>query len=244
MRALSSLELLDVWEQGKEQRPARRARLLLAAACPDVPPAALAGLTPGQQDGQLLTLRESTFGPHLACLATCPGCGERLELGFSTGDIRAKPERERPEELALSVAGHEVRLRLPTGADLEAIGGAGEVGAVRFALLERCLLGASHNGEARGAGQLPESVLEAIGERMAEADPQANVDLALSCPTCGHTWRVALDIGSFFWSEIEAWAMRTVREVHMLASAYGWSEADILALPPWRRQAYLEMVGA
>jgi hypothetical protein len=33
-----------------------------------------------------------------------------------------------------------------------------------------------------------------------------------------------------------------VREVHLLASAYGWRESDILAMTPWRRQLYLELV--
>jgi hypothetical protein len=35
-----------------------------------------------------------------------------------------------------------------------------------------------------------------------------------------------------------------LREVHVLASANGWSEAEILALSPQRRQRYLEIVTA
>ena len=41
----------------------------------------------------------------------------------------------------------------------------------------------------------------------------------------------------------DAWALRTLAEVHRLASAYGWREQDILALSPARRQLYLGMVG-
>ena len=52
------------------------------------------------------------------------------------------------------------------------------------------------------------------------------------------------DIGAFFWSEIDAWAGRILQQVHVLASAYGWSERDVLALSPVRRQLYLGMVGA
>ena len=57
-------------------------------------------------------------------------------------------------------------------------------------------------------------------------------------------WRAVFDIVTFFWSEIEAWACRILREVHILASAYGWCERDILALTSARRQFYLEMVQA
>ena len=42
--------------------------------------------------------------------------------------------------------------------------------------------------------------------------------------------------------EIHAWAKRTLREVHTLASAYGWSEREILSMSAVRRALYLEMV--
>ena len=83
-------------------------------------------------------------------------------------------------------------------------------------------------------------VVDAIVAHMAQADPQADIQLSLVCPQCGHQWQAAFDIASFFWSEINAWANRMLREVHILASRYGWSETDILAMSPWRRQFYLE----
>ena len=36
----------------------------------------------------------------------------------------------------------------------------------------------------------------------------------------------------------------TLAEVHALAAAYGWTEAEVLALSAARRRAYLELVGA
>jgi len=92
------------------------------------------------------------------------------------------------------------------------------------------------------AAALPAEVVTAIAQCMAEADPQADVQLALACPQCQHAWEASFDIVSYFWSEIQAWAGRILREVHSLASAYGWREAEILALSPWRRQAYLELI--
>ncbi len=77
---------------------------------------------------------------------------------------------------------------------------------------------------------------------MEEADPQGNVQLALDCPACGHRWLQAFDILTYLWREIDDWAQRTLREVHLLASAYGWSEQAILALSARRRHMYLEMV--
>ena len=63
-----------------------------------------------------------------------------------------------------------------------------------------------------------------------------------TCPACTFTWSEPFDIVTFFWAEIDAWARRLLADVHVLASSYGWSERDILALSPVRRQYYLEMV--
>ena len=53
-----------------------------------------------------------------------------------------------------------------------------------------------------------------------------------------------LDIGSFVWAEIESRARRLLWEVHTLASAYGWSEAETLSLSAARRASYMRMVQA
>jgi hypothetical protein len=110
-------------------------------------------------------------------------------------------------------------------------------------LLENCLLSVHRNGEEVPSDHLAASLVDAIVERMAEADTGADVELALSCPSCRHQWHATFDIVSFFWSEITAWVYRILREVHTLSLAYGWREADILAMSPWRRQFYLERVG-
>jgi hypothetical protein len=43
---------------------------------------------------------------------------------------------------------------------------------------------------------------------------------------------------------MEARAKRLLAEVHLIASAYGWSEAEILGLSRARRDFYLDMVRA
>lgn len=244
MRALTAPELLRVWEEGRGRPLAERALLLLGCACPDEPREDLLSLSVGRRDARLLRLREWTFGPWFTSLARCPACGERLELSFGTADVLVQPEEEPQEVLRLSTEGYDVTFRLPTGADLAALEGAREGGDARDRLLERCLLSARRNGRSRPVGRLPAAVLHAVVERMGEADPQADVRTPLACPACAHAWEAAFDIVSFFWTEIERWAYRTLQEVHVLARAYAWRESDILALSPARRQLYLEMVHA
>lgn len=87
-------------------------------------------------------------------------------------------------------------------------------------------------------------MLHAVEARMAELDPQGDIELDLACDACGHAWQTAFDVCAFFWEEIEARAKRLLQEVRLLASAYGWTERDVLALSDSRRAAYLKMVDA
>jgi hypothetical protein len=243
MRPLTASELLGAWERGQGQRLTERALTLLAATDPHSPRDALANLSIGRRDASLLSLREEMFGSNLISLAECPGCGERLELSFQTADVRGFASAVSAEESSVSVEDWQVRFRLPNSADLLALGDSKDPDEGRALLLRRCILSAEKNHESKEADELPEHVIAAVVQRMAEADAQADVQLALDCPLCGHQWQSPFDIVSFLWTEINAWAHRTLRDVNELARAYGWREADILALSPLRRQIYLEMIG-
>jgi hypothetical protein len=240
LRPVTAAELLTIWDAGQGLTPARRAVLLLATAS-DQPFDAPAALSVGQRDAALLTLREWCFGSRLESVAVCPACNEHLELAFNAGDIRVAAPPEPPAPLEVTASGWQVRFRLPTAADLVALAeGAGPASGAT--LFQRCVLAVTHNDAACTLDAAPAALLPAVAEAMAAADPQADVRLALHCPSCGHSWLAPFDILTFFWAEIEAWALRTLRDVHTLAQAYGWSEAAILALSPLRRLRYLELV--
>jgi hypothetical protein len=175
----------------------------------------------------------------------CPVCGERLELALDTADLRmATDQAESVGTLALSIGGYELRFRVPNSGDVIAIADCEDGREARQQLLERCVAASEHQGAQVAVDRLPSEVVDAIAERMAQADPQGDVQLPVACSQCGHQWQATFDIASFFWSEIHAWAQRTLREVHALASVYGWREADILSMSAWRRQFYLNCVGA
>ena len=244
MRALSTAELLDVWERGRFLGPVGRALVLLASACPDASPDELANRSIGRRDADLLALREVTFGSEMAGVAGCPQCKEKLELSFTVAQIRPQSLAETGQSFARTVNGYHLEARPPNSADLVATCEQTDASLRRNRLLERCLIAAYHEGTPVSAGELPASVFQVVEEGMAQADPSADTRLAISCPACDHQWESDFDILPFFWSEIEVWAVRTLYDVHSLASAYGWHEHNILALSPARRQLYLEMVSA
>lgn len=244
MRSLSASELLDVWERGSAQPFIERAITLLAASCPGLDRDGLARLTLGQRDRLLLSLRESMFGPRVAALASCSECNEKVEFDFEIDDIRVQDFVPEAEEIAsLAIDDCSLRFRLPNSLDLAATAQHGDASMVRQRLIERCLVSASTSAGQLSAAGLPERVLDELEVQMSKLDPQANVQLALQCPACNKSWRATFDIFAFLWSELAACAERLVVEVHALASAYGWSEADILAMTATRRGVYLSLAG-
>lgn len=246
MRALSTSQLLEVWESGLLQKPVKRALSLFSAADPEASSDDLAKLSIGQRDARLLSLREWAFGPNLVSLEDCPNCHERLELSFKVAEIRVNHplEHETIENdiQQLTVDDYEIKFRLPNSLDMQAISDLDDLETVRQQLLERCLMHALFKDRRKTVKQLPNKVVKPVMNKMRQIDPQAEIILDLGCPACHHQWQKHFDILTFFWTEINAWAQRILREVHILASMYGWREADILAMSPMRRQCYLQMV--
>jgi hypothetical protein len=243
MVGISAPGLLALWEQGLGQHAIDRALTLLTASCPGSSPQALASLSIGRRDAGLLKLREWAFGTELAGLVLCPRCGARLELKLDLATLRSATEPPPPAPVSRTVQGVELRFRPPNTDDLRAVAGL-EMDEMRSQLVERCLLQARSCGETLAMSQLRAEVVDAMIDGMAEADPHADIQVGICCAACSHQWDEVLDIVSFFWTELDAWARRVLSEVHTLALAYGWRENDILALSPARRQLYLEMVSA
>lgn len=241
---LAAAELLAVWEKGIDRASFERALLLLEAVSGESREN-LAELTIGQRDLRLLELREMLFGRSLPCLTTCPGCHEPLELNLDSDDLRvAENIHQDRARLTLTIDGLTLEYRLPNSLDLSAAGSAPDSNEAREILLRRCLLTVCEGDNQVPYHTLQPKVLDALATAMTEADPQSHLELALTCPACEQNWSTVFDITSYLWSEIQNWAMRTLREVYLLASAFGWRETDILALTPLRRQLYLQSIGA
>jgi hypothetical protein len=232
MNGLSAADIVRIWERGALQHPIDRALTIVAAAAPDLADAALGDLPIGERNRHLLAVRARTFGADLEALATCAACGERVAMQIPVAVLGDRwPETPAGPDVPLDI-------RRLTSRDLAAAAQCADVESARLQLARRALADAATADETVLA---PERV-EAIGRRLQDIDPLAVILLDVHCPACGARWESELDVAEFVWTEIEAQALRVLREVHVLAGAYGWREADILALSPLRRRAYLELV--
>ncbi|MDW7725684.1 MAG: hypothetical protein SCH70_00995 [Candidatus Methanoperedens sp.] len=220
-----------------------KALTLLDATCLEMKWDELAELSIGQRDALLISLREQTFGTKLNVFAKCPQCQGHIEFIMDVANIRdAGYSVPAEKENELSVGNLYMRFRLLNSLDLAAVVNCNDITAARNLLVQRCVLHADRDSVALSSEELPEEIIDTLVVRLAECDPQSEVLLNLVCPECAHNWQMIFDIVSFFWKEISIQAKRLLREVHTLALAYGWSEADVLAMSTARRQFYLEMV--
>lgn len=239
MRTPTAAQLLRAWEIGCPASTAVRALELLGVSYDGLDAMRLLAMPLGRRDALLLQLHRHLFGGRLDSVAQCPACGATVEASFDADALQLKNVADdETQETAPMLEWHSaandlrVRFRSVNSEDLLAIQSCSDGVSARQQLLQRCVI--------EPKSSLPPAVQDELVQAMAAADPQADLQLDLTCPDCAHRWQPAFDIAQFLWQELHAWAIRLLREVDAIARVYHWSEADILAMSPRRRQAYLE----
>lgn len=257
LRPLNGADELFLLEEGAQLEPAARASALLARCLLRLGPLptpgldAVRALTLGDREAMLLHLRRGALGEQMQALLICPGCGEQLDVDLRASDLLLPPYAEQPwwHEAMVEAGGRpcRMRFRLPTGADQELaaarLAGDAEGAETAVALLVgRCVDAADD-----GAGGAPPEGWEAAARAalpalMAALDPQAEIELAMGCPLCGHSFSSLFDTAGFLFAELAERAPQLYREIHLLAFHYHWAERAILGLTARKRRRYLELL--
>jgi len=169
---------------------------------------------------------------HRWISTVCEGCHTRfdLEVDFDTLPV-GEAGTGFPFTMVQIDAGLVV-LRVPTGADEVAIDAEIDGARAEHVLVQRCLV----------KGELPEALssddLARIDAALDAVSPWVVTELAATCPACGATHPETLDP----YVVMRRSPDELFDEVHALAWHYHWSEAEILALPRYRRQCYLARI--
>ena len=197
-----------------------------------------AQLLVGDRDVLMLELRRLTLGEDFSALVTCGSCGDQMDVNFKAADVPVECPLTAtgPHTLPLTTPGRQrtIRFRLPTGADQEAVLGvpAGQAGE---ALLQRCLLD-------DGRLSLNAAERELLADAIERNAPKIDLELDLTCPSCGVQFVLPFDTTTFFLQELRSNSRYLLREFHSLAFHYHWNQTDILALDRERRRAYLSLL--
>jgi hypothetical protein len=255
LRPISGSDEDFLLDAGSLLPPAHRSTALLARCLERVGPAGpltaetVRSLTVGDREALLLHLRRLTLGDRLQGVVDCPvsDCGKKMDLDLKVSDLLLPPYEDRQRSYEAEVADngrdYRVRFRLPTGADQEdvAVVAHTDSEAAGELLLHRCVESVTvEDGEP--VETLPPTVADQISDLMSELDPQAEVTLSLTCPSCGHTFLAPFDAASYVFRELDGRVKRLYQEVHLLAFYYHWSEAEIINMPDRKRRLYLELL--
>jgi hypothetical protein len=241
LRPLTNLELLQVWENGLNQPVIEKTLLLLSKACAANTVDEVGRLSIGNRDAKLMQLREWTFGRRLENIATCPHCGESIEWESDVKELYLQSPNADPsvETFALEKNGFNIKFRLPDSFDM--LHASTKYGDSRK-ILAACVLEVYQQDKESAIDDISEEAWDALNQRMAQEDPQADIEMNINCPACLQQWEANFDIVQYLWAEINNWAQRTMQEVYLLARAFGWPEKDILTMSSYRRQLYIEML--
>jgi len=238
--------ILTLWERGMAVPPSHRADALLDAAVASL----------GARNAALLSLRARLLGRTQALRCTCVHCGGTNEFSVDCDTLARSliPPTGSDGLHALKSSGYVVEFRAPTSvmlshcvilSEAKDLGPASSGDGVAAALLSGCVVQCSDStGAACEVTDLPDEVLEALGNALERIEPGASVEFDVVCAECGAQWSAPMDCADVVWSEIQARAERLLLDIDVLARAYGWREDDVLALSDTRRAAYLQLAGA
>lgn len=233
MATVSLAMLFDHWPTSSGAAAHGRLAALLRALGADAD--LLASETLGARNRRLIALHDDCVDGEIEAQVACASCATANGFVVPKDAMRLLPPAAPDAVIAVEHGARDLAFRVPTMADIAAIA---EAGDLRLALLDRCALGPDH----RSAAELDPVVLEAIEAEFDRADPLASIVVESSCSGCGTAIAASVDLAAFVASDLDRLHAALFRDIDMLASAYGWGEAEILALPAARRTRYVTMI--
>lgn len=243
---ISEAGLLALGDQ-KPRGPAGHAQAILRAADHVRSAVGPDRIPLGELHRAVLELRASIIGEVLDCTTPCPACDTTLSFEVAVADLCAVNDPTRmgaPVEVVID--GISLIARPPSTSDLRAAVtdvGSGTDADVRAALIARCVTATDADQNIVPTEQLTDDAVAAIAQQLDEVDPLLDPRFGLTCYSCAHGFEASIDVGAFVFGELAARGRQLLYEIDALAVRYGWTEAEILALPSARRARYLELVG-
>ena len=226
-------------------RPELVSRLIACCARGDdglaITPAQADELSVGTRIVCLLLLVAMEGRQELDPVLVCPasGCGQGIELPLAIEEILSFAPAEPDIAIEIELEGQRVALRRPTGADQHAWLQYG------FVNEEDALLAVVRSLAISGLPDTqPDAWLASLEESLEEHDPLVCFSLDAVCPFCETVSRQEVPLTGLALPVLQAAQDRLGRSVHSLAARDGWSEAEVFAVPAWRRARYLQLIEA
>jgi hypothetical protein len=176
-------------------------------------------MTLGEGDRALLMICRLFTRSDIDVVAACPACSELSEATIAPECVPGVTPRS-------AILGSGGGLRAPTYDDLHGLPLDRDLAISE--LLTRCVVASPTRDPSASDFDLVDDSL--VGPVM------------LACPTCGTEFDVDLDVQTAVLQRLTRRVREMDNEVHLLASKYGWSLADIESLGDDRRRYLAELV--
>jgi hypothetical protein len=191
----------------------------------------------------LIAIRLASGDTMIELQAPCTHCGEAMAVDLDLHAFAADPVA--PRFTWRSADGLELTLRLPNGRDLQSWAhhaAQTQLQTAAHEALAASLIEAVAGQPLSADQDTLAALLQTLDEAFEAHDPLATLHLQTSCPACAHDNAIACDLEPLLIDGFARAQASMLDDVLQLASALHWSEADILALPRWRRAHYLRQL--
>lgn len=210
----------------------------------------------GDRTAALLRLVAATEQrDHILMNARCrdAACGESFEFELPLTGLPGSTAGRGVLQVQLA-EGRVVTIRRPTGEDLQRWSDAQPPSraAARRLMIESLVVAEDvergvERRVGRGVGRGVDGAITAEDEAaltaaLAAADPLIDFTVSGQCSACGALNEVPVDLEALALARLAARQRTLLRDVHRLATHYGWTESVVFALPAQRRAQYLALI--
>ncbi len=234
--------LMTLMEAGANRSSLERGQLLLVWGYREQGWQELAALSLGRRARCLLDLRRSFFGKDVTLSGHCRRCGASFEFATDVDEILSADNRTESVRVKVPVGDLELEARPLTAPDIAAFPDLdSDQEKCAYLAFQSLVAVRKTDGtvlEVSDPAQMQPDWVAALGGILEDQDPLSSIVFCLDCADCGNSWRAHFDIADLLWEELESEHAMVLEEIHLLARHYGWTEADIVAIPPVRRRAY------
>jgi hypothetical protein len=188
----------------------------------------------------MLSLARLVSGDRYWLQGTCNQCRGKFDVRINQAQLPVQQAGRGFPFVSVSLAGHTITLRIPTGGDQQEIQGMSQDAAIKT-LLGNCIVAIKpETNQARFIDNLSAADIQAIDEALDKVSPSIGTLINTECPECHASQVLELDP----YHLIQQQPAGLYHDVHRIAYYYHWSEQEILSLPKARRQLYLRMIDA
>jgi hypothetical protein len=215
----------------------------LLARCLSTANDEVASMLVHDRDLALVALRRLTYGDRLDVELACTTCEARHDVTIDL-DRLVRPD-EPPASVTVEMFGHRVVARLPTAGDqVHVVDAAGDKRAHLLGCVVRSIDDRSGPFTIDDVQALAPALRAELEQAIEAALPDIDLVLITTCPACEAAIEAPVQLAQIVLAELQERSRHLLREIHVIARAYHWSEREILDLAVSRRRAYLALIDA